>query len=72
MLLDERVYNCDNCGLVIDRDRNAALNILNKACKVVVGLETHNVMGYHERVAGIGHQTESLPDMDLATKITKE
>lgn len=27
ILLSERTYNCDNCGLVIDRDLNAAINI---------------------------------------------
>ena len=26
--LDVRIYNCNGCGLVIDRDHNAALNIL--------------------------------------------
>jgi putative transposase len=26
--LSERVYRCDGCGLVLDRDRNAALNLL--------------------------------------------
>jgi transposase len=25
--LAERTYRCDNCGLVIDRDRNAAINL---------------------------------------------
>lgn len=29
MPLSERVYRCDPCGLVMDRDMNAALNILN-------------------------------------------
>jgi putative transposase len=59
--LNERIYSCNNCGLVMDRDHNGALNILDKA---VVGLETHNVMGYHERVAGIDleeSQIETLP-----------
>src|SRR6185312_14161038 len=27
LALSERVYNCDVCGLVIDRDRNAARNL---------------------------------------------
>lgn len=27
--LSERVYNCDNCGLIIDRDLNAAINLAN-------------------------------------------
>ena len=25
--LSERIYKCDNCGLVIDRDINAAINL---------------------------------------------
>lgn len=29
MKLNDRVYICSNCGLVIDRDYNAAINILN-------------------------------------------
>lgn len=28
LMLSERTYECDQCGLVIDRDHNAALNIL--------------------------------------------
>ena len=31
MPLHERVYDCDNCGSVTDRDINAAINILAKA-----------------------------------------
>lgn len=31
MPLSVRVYECPNCGLVIDRDHNASVNILNKA-----------------------------------------
>jgi putative transposase len=29
LLLKERVYECESCGLVFDRDHNAAINILN-------------------------------------------
>ncbi|MBV9385718.1 MAG: transposase [Chroococcidiopsidaceae cyanobacterium CP_BM_ER_R8_30] len=29
MPLSERVYNCDKCGLVLDRDLNAAMNLSN-------------------------------------------
>jgi putative transposase len=29
--LAERIYECDNCGLVIDRDRNAAVNLARYA-----------------------------------------
>lgn len=31
LLLSDRVYVCENCGLVIDRDLNAAINIKNFA-----------------------------------------
>ncbi|MDD2859673.1 MAG: transposase [Acidiphilium sp.] len=29
--LRDRVHRCDNCGIVLDRDHNAALNVLNRA-----------------------------------------
>jgi putative transposase len=45
--LSERTYKCDNCGLVIDRDLNASINLANysptlkykgcEACEEVVG-----------------------------------
>jgi putative transposase len=31
--LSVRTYVCPGCGLVLDRDQNAALNILAKACR---------------------------------------
>ena len=31
MELSERIYNCNNCGLQINRDLNAAINILNRS-----------------------------------------
>ena len=34
--LSERTYRCGCCGLVMDRDRNAAINILTKG----LGVET--------------------------------
>ena len=27
--LSDRIYKCDNCGLVIDRDENASINLMN-------------------------------------------
>lgn len=43
-----RTHSCPHCGLVIDRDYNASLNIL----AAVVGGGQHNVAGYGERAAG--------------------
>ena len=34
LLLSERVYECDNCGLKIDRDLNASINIKNTGIKI--------------------------------------
>jgi len=27
--LSDRIYKCDNCGLIIDRDKNASINLMN-------------------------------------------
>lgn len=40
--LGERLHHCTNCGLSMDRDLNAARNILNRAG---VGPGPHNVAG---------------------------
>ena len=38
MPLENRVYQCPECGLAIDRDKNAAINIVRSARpKFVVG-----------------------------------
>lgn len=34
LLLSERIYSCDNCGLEIDRDLNASLNIKQTGIKI--------------------------------------
>lgn len=36
MPLSERTYNCPDCGLILDRDHNAAINILNRAVGTTV------------------------------------
>jgi putative transposase len=40
MPLNERVYLCEVCGLVCDRDRNAALNLLPKALREVTAVDS--------------------------------
>lgn len=34
--LKDRVYSCPNCGISIDRDYNAAINILNEGLRMIV------------------------------------
>ena len=45
-LLSERIHTCMVCGLILDRDINAARNILNRGVPVP---EEVNVSGYAER-----------------------
>lgn len=47
--LKERTHSCSLCGLVLDRDHNAALNILRLG---VVAQGVPNVAGYGERAPG--------------------
>ena len=37
MDLDERIYECHDCGSVMNRDLNAAINILHEGLKNTLG-----------------------------------
>ena len=70
--LEDRVHLCASCGLCIDRDLNAARNILFRAG---VGPDLRNVAGLRGMRAGenlIPVQAETLPrfDSDLALRPT--
>ena len=52
--LDERVYRCAECGAVIDRDTNAAINIRNFALRdVIKNLNADGNVGYTDGTSGI-------------------
>lgn len=58
--LSERVHDCADCGTVLDRDHNAALNILRKG---VVALGERNVTDCGERARGnVSRMSDTLPD----------
>jgi transposase len=71
--LADRQHDCPHCGLSIDRDLNAARNILSRAG---VGPGLRNVAGFGGMRAGENlrlavrrrqeHQTESLPETQSA------
>lgn len=42
--LEDRVYNCDNCKLVIDRDYNAAINIKDKGLSLKHNPEIRDII----------------------------
>jgi putative transposase len=52
LALSERTYQCDSCDLVIDRDVNAALNLLKLAAN---GAESINARGAAIRPSTAGH-----------------
>ena len=52
LTLSERTYRCDNCGLVLDRDANAARNLLHLAAS---GAESLNARGGTVRPGHAGH-----------------
>lgn len=35
LALEERVYSCDNCGTILDRDYNASINIKNEGIRLI-------------------------------------
>jgi putative transposase len=52
LALSERTYECDNCGLAVDRDVNAARNLLKLAAN---GAESINARGVAVRPGTAGH-----------------
>lgn len=46
--LSDRIYHCDKCGIKIDRDKNASLNIKNFGLRNIQPC-TDNVSGYTMR-----------------------
>ena len=67
--LKERAHRCPHCGLTMDRDQNAARNILSRA-QAVVGLRDANVgqnNGY-----SIVHRSSVVPESSLLRAIALE
>lgn len=53
LLLAERTFHCEHCGLLIERDLNAAINLAALAAKVAAsGAETENGRGGERSQAG--------------------
>lgn len=57
--LSVRTHICSGCGLVLDRDHNAAINILAKACRTDGQLETGEAQASHN-ASGQTVSTRSL------------
>ena len=62
MLLSERIYVCDKCGSYMDRDLNAAHNILNRA---TAGSAGSNACEDEERTSSMKQETLTVPKIRL-------
>ncbi|WP_139132208.1 zinc ribbon domain-containing protein, partial [Fusibacter sp. 3D3] len=36
LLLSERTYHCEDCGMTMDRDYNASINIKNEGMRILL------------------------------------
>lgn len=55
-----RVYNCDECGLVLDRDRNAARNLAALVDETTGGASTASCVGTVNKPAGNPDKTHRV------------
>jgi putative transposase len=44
--LDERVYHCENCGNILDRDLNASYNIREEGKRLLLQKQKHRTVGH--------------------------
>ena len=42
MPLDQRIYDCENCDNIMDRDHNSSLDILNEGLKQIGTVRTES------------------------------
>lgn len=83
--LSERTYNCDACGLVIDRDYNAALNLVALSYRETINGRGGDSSGQvatldetiaHETTSGVSRKPNKAPlsrnGCSLVVNLTKE
>jgi len=46
--LGERVYHCENCGIILDRDLNASYNIREEGKRMLLQKQKHRTVGHTE------------------------
>jgi hypothetical protein len=57
--LSDREYICENCGLVIDRDENAAINI------EVEGIRLYNELMEKSKISQVKHIGQRMSELTL-------
>ena len=51
LLLSERIYRCEVCGTILDRDHNASRNIRNEGMRMVLGYSDQDTTVGHTGIA---------------------
>jgi transposase len=57
--LDVRTYECGSCGLIIDRDHNAALNILKLGLEGTL-VEKEPLLAQNKQATSMKHEAHTL------------
>ena len=66
--LAQRVHNCPFCGLVIDRDLNASLNILKKGLQKSKGFSICQKSKIFEQLKNVGQELSEFKPRDFSKR----
>ncbi len=59
--LEDRIYHCNRCGMQLDRDMNASINILHRATTLGQGGKSRSGRECKTSTGGSPRRTESIP-----------
>ena len=68
--LKDRVYSCQNCGAVSDRDLNASINIKDEGLRILNTVATTGIQACGSTAVAVGQKQEKrklrVPEMAVA------
>ena len=70
LLLSERIYHCNECGFIIDRDLNASINILNAGLKIIEATDATVGTSLKNQSLRSSKKTQILSEKNCETRKT--